>query len=241
MSTNCSISGVSLKKKERKEDADEEVPACLGCSKTDTLRGRGQFPPGRPDSAGVKNKLAAVRKKGKVLVEKLIKPIVRAAMTPLPTGSEAPDDGEPLADPLSTLDWETLEKKAKWSNFHVYFDFFGSHPTWGLWSTGEIGSDSEAEGESQDHTPSGLSATKSSSAPGCAAATSATGRRGNLPPMGDGDTDDDEFGGLAISDASDDHDDSPGGALEGGYTRPPPGHQPRQRVSGICLAGGTPH
>ena len=158
--------------------------------------------------SAVKNKLAGVKKKGKALVEKLIKPIVRAAMTPLPTGSEAPDDGEPPADPLSTLDWETLEKKAKWSNFHAYFDLFGGHPTWGLWSTGETGSDSEAERESQDPTPSGPSAIRSSPASGCAAATSATGKRGNPPPMEDGDTDDDEFGGLATSDASDDHDDS---------------------------------
>ena len=158
--------------------------------------------------SAVKNKLAGVKKKGKALVEKLIKPFVRAAMTPLLTGSEAPDDGEPPADPLSTFDWQTLEKRAKWSNFHVYFNLFGGHPTWGLSSTGETGSDSEAERESQEHTPSGLSATRSSSASGCAAATSSTGKRGNPQPIQDGDSDDDEFGGLATSDAPDDHDDS---------------------------------
>ena len=39
----------------------------------------------------VKNKLANLKKKGGALVEKHVKPVIRAAVTPLPTGSEAPE------------------------------------------------------------------------------------------------------------------------------------------------------
>ena len=88
----------------------------------------------------VKNKLASIRKKGKSLVQKHIKPLAGSTGNKLPTGSAAEEDGSP-SDPLANFDWSTLEKKVKWANLRHYWELFGLHPTWGIWPVVETTSD----------------------------------------------------------------------------------------------------
>ena len=89
----------------------------------------------------MKNKIDGIRRKGKALVDKHIRPLVDKARK-IPTGSAAPDDGPP-SDPLADIDWDEFCRISKWPNFKVYWDCFGSHPTWGIWPTVETVSDDD--------------------------------------------------------------------------------------------------
>ena len=52
------------------------------------------------------------------------------------------DAGVNGGDPAGKLDFEELCRISKWPNLDVYLDYFGRHPTWGLFSAKEtVGGD----------------------------------------------------------------------------------------------------
>ena len=97
----------------------------------------------------VKNKLENIRKK---VLEKHLFPLLWQVSADMPTGSSIDDDNNAVVhpvDPVESLDWVTLNKTAKWDNLEVYFNFFGRHPTWGMYQAKETASD-HADVEPQD-------------------------------------------------------------------------------------------
>ena len=92
----------------------------------------------------VKNKIDNLRKKGKALVDKHIRPLIEKEKR-LPTSSEAPEEQQ-LNGPLADIDWGAMVPVTRWPYFPVYWELFGCHPTWGYWSEKETGSDSDSSG-----------------------------------------------------------------------------------------------
>ena len=84
----------------------------------------------------IKNKLDSLRKKGKALAQKHLKPLL--SCWTFPTSSDAPADGPPPY-PLSLIDWDSVIQAVKWPNIRTYFDLFGKHPTWVRWEVKETG------------------------------------------------------------------------------------------------------
>ena len=92
-------------------------------------------------SVAIKNKLDALIKKGKCLIEKLVQPLLKDR----PSTGSAADEAPPSSDPVSSIDWEDMNRLSRWCNFNIYYRLFGSHPTRRVWRVMETGSDSESD------------------------------------------------------------------------------------------------
>jgi len=105
------------------------------------------------DDSALKNRIDGDEEDGVKLVEKFITPILNQAKKEK-TGSPA-DPTEETADPLSSIDWDELQKKARWPHLKKYFELFGDHPTWGTSAvskavdSAEISSDEEVTVDEQ--------------------------------------------------------------------------------------------
>ena len=75
----------------------------------------------------VKNKVDNLRRKGKDLIHKHIKPIHNEEKNKRKqgTGSAADETAATPSDPMEAIDWEELEKIAKWPNFQLFWSLFG--------------------------------------------------------------------------------------------------------------------
>ena len=89
----------------------------------------------------IKNKVDNLRRKGKDLIHKHIKPIMNEEKNKRKqgTGSAADETAATPSDPMEAIDWEELEKITKWPNFQLFWSLFGQHPSWGIWPVGETG------------------------------------------------------------------------------------------------------
>ena len=137
------------------------------------------------------------------------KPIVWAATTPLLTGSQALDDGEQRTDPCPSQHLTGTPKKNRQSGqTSTSLAILTCLVATQLGACGQLGRQARTvrqSGSPKIRLHPGPPATRRSSTYGCATGSLSTGKRGNSPPMNDGDTH--EFAGLAASDDSDDQDD----------------------------------
>ena len=82
----------------QKENGDKEAATGVGVAESADLSSL--------TSVAIKNKLDALRKKGKCLIEKLVQPLLKDR----PLSGSAADKAPPSSDSMSSIDWEDMNR-----------------------------------------------------------------------------------------------------------------------------------
>ena len=78
----------------------------------------------------LKDKVDGMKRTGRRLVDKHIRPILKKAEREATTGAAVDEDDDRHAkNPLDDIDWHSLHRQARWPHLKRYFELFGDHPT----------------------------------------------------------------------------------------------------------------